>query len=474
MNPSIIPAPEGKSYLPYQEEGIRAMLGRKGTLLADDMGLGKTVSAIGLINADPDIKKVLIVCPKSLKLNWLNEIEEWLVKRGTFSVDVVTYEGISKIGMAFYDLLIVDEAHYVKNEGSLRTQRILKAAKWSKRVLLLTGTPMESRPMELWTLLRIVDPKEWDPAGAVKKRNKETKRLESTKVGEGENAGFWAYARRYCDAKQVKHGRGNSDKNWHWDFSGASNLGELQVRLRAGCMIRRLKSEVLKQLPSKRRRVIVLPSIGEGDDDLIPNLTFENFDAAVRKLYSDKVLFEEYSKRRLAQGLAKIPQIVEYVLSALEGGGKVILFAHHGDVIEGLKTGIDAGLSQPGAEYSLNLLTGYSQVITGKTHVADRGKAVYDFQNNPMCRVLIGSIGAAGVGLTLTASSHVVFAELDPVPGKMTQAEDRAHRIGQEECVLIDHLVWDRSLDSRICKILVKKQAVLSAALDNPGNGEKQ
>jgi SWI/SNF-related matrix-associated actin-dependent regulator 1 of chromatin subfamily A len=435
------------------------------------MGLGKTVQAIGLINADPNIKKVLIVCPKSLKLNWLIEIEEWLVKRGTFSVDVVTYEGISKIGMAFYDLLIVDEAHYVKNEGSLRAQRILNAAKWVKRVLLLTGTPMESRPMELWTLLRIVDPKEWDPAGTIKRRDKQTKRLVSTKVGDGENAGFWAYAKRYCDAKQVKHGKGNSDKNWHWDFSGASNLAELQIRLRSGCMIRRLKSDVLKQLPSKRRRIIVLPSVGEGDDDLMPNLTFENFDAAVRKLYSDKVLFEEYSKRRLAQGLAKVPQVVEYVMSALEGEQKVILFAHHGDVIDGLKTGIDAGLSSPSNEYALNLLTGYSHVITGKTHVADRGKAVHDFQNDPLCRVLIGSIGAAGVGLTLTAASHVIFAELDPVPGKMTQAEDRAHRIGQEECVLIDHLVWDRSLDSRICKILVRKQAVLSAALDNPGNG---
>jgi SWI/SNF-related matrix-associated actin-dependent regulator 1 of chromatin subfamily A len=275
-------------------------------------------------------------------------------------------------------------------------------------------------------------------------------------VGEGENAGFWAYARRYCDAKQVKHGKGNADKNWHWDFSGASNLSELQVRLRAGCMIRRLKSEVLKQLPSKRRRIIVLPSIGEGDDDLMPNLTFENFDAAVRKLYSDKVLFEEYSNRRLAQGLAKVPQVVEYVMSALEGEQKVILFAHHGDVIEGLNTGIGVALKE--GEYAVT--------ITGKTHVADRGNAVYSFQNDPNCRVLIGSIGAAGVGLTLTAASHVIFAELDPVPGKMTQAEDRAHRIGQEECVLIDHLVWDRSLDSRICKILVRKQAVLSAALD--------
>ncbi len=459
MNPSIIPAPEGKSYLPYQEEGIRTMLGRRGTLLADDMGLGKTIQAIGLINADLEIKKVLILCPKSLKLNWRDELEEWLVKSRAIDIDIVTYEGIAKVGMKFYDLMVIDEGHYVKNEGSLRTQRILKAAKWVKRVLVLTGTPMESRPMELWTLLRIVDPKEWDPAGTIKKRDKETKRLVTTKVEDGENAGFWRYVKRYCDAKQVRHGKGNADKNWHWDFSGASNLEELQVRLRAGCMIRRLKSEVLKQLPNKRRRIIVLPSDFTGDDDLIPVLTYENFEDATKRLFSDKVLFEEYSKRRLAQGLAKVPQVIEYVMSALESGGKIILFAHHGDVIEGLKTGIQAALGEHD----------YAVVVTGKTHVGDRGAAVHNFQGDPRCRMFIGSIGAAGVGLTLTASSHVIFAELDPVPGKMTQGEDRAHRIGQEECVMVDHLVWDRSLDARICKILVRKQAVLSAALDNPG-----
>ena len=104
MNPSIIPAPEGKSYLPYQEEGIRAIvsrytLGMKGNLLADDMGLGKTVQAIGVINAEPDIQKVLIICPKSLKLNWLSELDEWLVKQTTVAIDVVTYEGLPKIGM---------------------------------------------------------------------------------------------------------------------------------------------------------------------------------------------------------------------------------------------------------------------------------------------------------------------------------------------------------------------------------------
>jgi SWI/SNF-related matrix-associated actin-dependent regulator 1 of chromatin subfamily A len=454
-----IPAPPGKSYLPYQLEGIRFALGRKGTLLADDMGLGKTVQAIGVINADTSISNVLIVCPKSLVLNWKNEIAAWLhitpadYGRWTtgVNIEIVTYEGLKKLGLKFFDLLIVDEAHMVKNDSSARTQRVLAAAKWCKKVILLTGTPIENRPSELWTLLRLADPETWDPAGYLKKRV--AGRLTATQVGVGENAGYWKFVTRYCDAKKVKHGRGPGKA--HWDFSGASHLDELNQRLQEGCMIRRLKQDVLTQLPAKRRRVIVLPS-DVNDDDLIPELTEGNYEDQVRRLYSDKVLFEEWSTRRKEQGLAKVGQIAEYILNSLEGEQKCILFCHHGQVIEDVYQSIAEGLK--GQDYAVT--------VTGQTHVADRGKAVRYFQEDSTARVFLGSIGAAGVGLTLTAASHVVFGEEDPVPGKITQAEDRAHRIGQTESVLVDHLVWDRSLDARMCKIRVKKQIVLNAVLD--------
>lgn len=437
--------------LPYQCEGVAFAVERRGTLLADDMGLGKTVQAIGIINCSPDIKRVLVVCPKSLKLNWLSEIETWLARPAR--IEVVTYEGLAKLSVdETYDFLIVDEAHYVKNPQVLRTRRVMNVAKRSAKVLLLTGTPMENRPVELYPLLRICDPETWDPPGW----------LNGKRVGAGEGAGWWPFVKKYCDARQVTHGwRGAL----HWDFTGASNLDELRERLYGSCMLRRLKSEVLAQLPPKRRRIIVLPSPkGLDDRDLISELSEDNYEETVRALRADRVLFEEYSQRRHEQGVAKIPQVVSYVLDALEGAeptSKVIVFAHHSDVVEGIVAGLRGGLGTVDACVS----------VTGKTPPAQREMAVQLFQNSPKVRAFVGSIGAAGVGLTLTAASHVVFAELDPVPGRVTQAEDRAHRIGQGGNVLVDHLVWDRSLDARICKILVKKQDVLTQALDARATG---
>jgi SWI/SNF-related matrix-associated actin-dependent regulator 1 of chromatin subfamily A len=121
---------------------------------------------------------------------------------------------------------------------------------------------------------------------------------------------------------------------------------------------------------------------------------------------------------------------------------------------------------QMGIECEFHNSEDYAVTVTGDTHVADRGAAVTAFQGDKRCRVFIGSIGAAGVGITLTAASHVIFCELDPVPGKMSQAEDRAHRIGQKNSVLVQHLVMDRTLCARMAKIVVRKQAIIKEALD--------
>jgi SWI/SNF-related matrix-associated actin-dependent regulator 1 of chromatin subfamily A len=197
----------------------------------------------------------------------------------------------------------------------------------------------------------------------------------------------------------------------------------------------------------------VLPSEGIDDDAILPDLSDSTYDDAVRKLISDKVLFAEYSKRRHTQALKKVDHAIRFIEDQLDGSQKIIIFAHHQDVIEKLEfafvnTGVD------------------TVVVTGKSHPADRHANVKRFQEDPNCRLFIGSIGAAGVGITLTASSHVIFVELDPVPGRMSQAEDRAHRLGQRNMVLVQHLVSHKSLCARMAKILVKKQAVLSAALD--------
>lgn len=133
-----------------------------------------------------------------------------------------------------------------------------------------------------------------------------------------------------------------------------------------------------------------------------------------------------------------------------EQSSKVVIFVHHHDVV--------AALAQ---EFGDSCVT-----LTGEDSIEKRQIAVDRFQTDPTCRVFIGSLKAAGVGITLTAAHHVVFGELDWVPGNMSQAEDRCHRIGQKDNVLVQHLVLEGSLDSRMARVLIEKQAVIDAALD--------
>ncbi len=457
-----IPCPVGLAYLPYQRAGIAFAVRRDNTLISDEMGLGKTVEAIGVVNADPSIKKVLVVCPASLKLNWKRELERWLVRKLSVQIGdskrfpaqadiiVVNYDVLHRhekqVAELQWDLLIVDEAHYCKNRKARRSKQVFKIR--AQRNLLLTGTPIVNRPVELWPLLNFLDPDHWN--------------------------NFNAYAKRYCDAHKNRYG---------WDFSGASHLAELQEKLRATLMVRRLKQDVLIDLPAKRRQVIELSTNGNvgvieaearawskhqahlaalrtqvelakaNDDEAEYRASVERLREGARSS------FVEMASRRHAVALAKVPLVVEQLRLVLDDSDqKVVLFAHHHDVI--------AAIARAFGNASVTL--------TGKTGLAQRHEAVERFQNDPEVRLFIGSITAAGVGLTLTAASHVVFAELDWVPGNMTQAEDRCHRIGQRESVLVQHLVFDGSLDARMARTLVEKQEVLDATLDERSRLECQ
>ena len=297
--PMLIPAPPGKTYLPYQQAFVRYAIGADGTLLADEMGLGKTISAIGLINAMRAMR-VLVIAPAGLALNWKNELDEWLVKLPGQSIRVVSYakayRDIAELPAVLFhwDLLIVDEAHYIKNPKSARSQAVKRIARNAKRKLLLTGTPIENRPVELWPLLQIVAPKEFDPptpSFIIGPKHRKSH------PGEGPN--FWAFCNRYCDLKMSTY-RSKGRKHYALDFSGASNLNELGLRLRRTCMVRRKKEDVLPQLPDKRRQVIVLtPRKPINDSALLPDLTEENYGEQVRKLAADERL-REYGQERLS------------------------------------------------------------------------------------------------------------------------------------------------------------------------------
>jgi SWI/SNF-related matrix-associated actin-dependent regulator 1 of chromatin subfamily A len=458
-----VPAPEGLDYLPYQRAGIQFASSRRATLIGDEMGLGKTIQAIGLINSDPTIRRVLVICPASLRLNWHRELEKWLVRPAKVGVAVgkvwpelvdvavINYDILKNhdahIRGETWDLVVVDEAHYLKNPKTKRTKAVLGA--WnrvaSKRIspiaarqrLFLTGTPIVNRPVELHPVLASISPREF---------------------------GNWRrFVDRYCAARQT---------SWGLDVSGASHLDELQTRLRATCMIRRLKADVLTDLPPKRRQVLTIAPNGAtgaveaearawaAHEEAVEQAKLavelskasddpEDYREAVAQLHATQQhAFSEIARARHDVALAKIPHVVEQVQLAMEQG-PVVLFAHHRDVIAALREAIPESVT-----------------ITGGTSMTARDEAVRAFQAGEV-DLLIGNIQAAGVGITLTRSSHVIFAELDWVPGNVTQAEDRTHRIGQTESVLVQHIVLDGSLDARMAETLVAKQAVIDRAMDD-------
>ena len=497
-----IPAPPGMVYKPYQRAGIAFMMAVEGgALLADEMGLGKTVTLLGLINAQ-QIRRSLIVVPASLRLNWLREAMKWLssptrihlvaepkiianvgpsqhkvtagpvlppdVCEGDVIV-VANYDRVrdpnvlAQLMVCRWDLLAADEAHFLKNPKSQRTVAVLgKEVKGvltekglrhaSDKIVVMTGTPLPNKPVEMWPILHAVAPKTF-PA-------------------------FFPYVRRYCDAKQVFISPRVGSK---WDFNGASNLGELQELLRSTCMVRRLKADVLHDLPPKIRQIITLPT--EGFEDLIAEQEededTENFvqtlagaldtlgkvvsmeeayaNAAALLGKAGKLNFKTVAKQREKLALRKLPDVLEICDNRLEEEKKIIIFAHHHSVVEKVL-----------AHYNKKGKPAVAVAVYGPVDARKRDDAVTAFQNDDSIRVFVGSIAAAGVGLTLTAASTVVFAEVDWVPANMVQAEDRAHRIGQVDVVNVLHVVVERSLDARMIQLLVAKADIADRALDKP------
>jgi len=463
-----IPAPEGCSYMPFQRAGIRFALGKEGCLIADEMGLGKTIQTLGVINATQEIHRVLIVCPASLKMNWWRECRKWLVRDmsvgivdgkcfPTTDVAIINYDLVHKYSdqLAFYwDLVVLDESQRIKSKKARRTKAIIgyrpskkEAASGAvptsgipaKRRLCLTGTPIENRPEELWTTLNFLDPKTW--------------------------GNFWGYAIKFCGAKNDGFG---------FRTDGASNLDLLQRTLRSTLLIRRLKRDVLKELPPKTRVLVELEVDGASaalkaeretwdrhEDELAKmqaemelakaSNNDEAFKSAVDRFRSEAtVAFTEIARVRHQTALVKLPAVIAAIKDDLEETQKILVFAHHKDM-----------LLTMWREFERDAV-----LVTGETSLPDRDAAVQRFQTDPRCKVFFGSIRATGEGLNLQAATLVCFAEEDWNPSKLSQCEDRAHRIGQKDNVLVKHLLLAGSLDARMIGTIVDKQKVIDQALD--------
>ncbi len=439
-----VPSPSGLNYLPFQRAGIDFINQQKNVLVADEMGLGKTIQAIGYINLNSDVKTVLIICPASLKINWKQELEKWLVR--PFKIDILNGDGIADITITNYesvkkyfseltsrkwDLLVLDESHYIKNYKAQRTKYItgfyedkskkvwIKGLKdYATQKILLTGTPILNKPMELFTQLKVL----------------------GNELGKNP----FAFQRQYVDTN-----------NWGGEI-GTKNLDELQMKLRTSCMIRREKKDVLLELPDKIRQVITLPrdilsASDRKDTSKITEYLSENWDVATGKLKTSRIPFEEIAEIRHEQSIKKIPYVIEHLENVLEDEEKVVVFAHHHDVVNAI----------------YDKFKDISVVATGNETLKERDEAVNRFQNDANVKLFIGSIQAMGVGITLTASSTVIFAEVEWRPGDLFQAEDRLHRIGQKSTVLVQYLVINDSIDSYMINKILNKIDVIESVVDS-------
>jgi len=494
------------------------------------MGLGKTIQVIGYLNLTRPAS-VLIVCPNNLRLNWISEIDKWMDPslREKFDLDqctpslymptnliICSYEGLTRWAGALvkepWDVLIVDEAHYIKNRATKRAKALFRFHDHPCKKILLTGTPICNYPYELFPLVHFLDPRQWPSEGAFNGRycpygNKYGYHL-------AELQEFLRQGTHFKTTKLVAHRRvvktGHSSTNTYLcqcgyvpenETQGVEHVGttghDLEITRAAhetlvqviekeveeivnergvGLMIRRLKKEVLTELPRKRRQIIELPAEGEllalvekenalwkkhADierelRDLL-GLTTEtsetdnDFERAIENMrFNRKYFFEEIAIIRHALARAKVPYVNEHLDDLLEAKDKVVCFVHHNDVGEAIR----------------DRFADRAVLVYGPMNMSDRQEAIKRFWSDDKCELFIGSLKVAGLGINLQNAANVVFAELDWVPGVITQAEDRCHRIGQEKSLLVQHLVAQNSMDSSMAKKIVAKQKSIQKALN--------
>jgi SWI/SNF-related matrix-associated actin-dependent regulator 1 of chromatin subfamily A len=465
-----VPCPPGLQYEPYQRAGISYALQRKDTLIGDEAGLGKTIEALGFVNKlGESARSVLVVGPANLGFNWKDEAEKWMVgkwqvfipRTGSDEVPatsgkilvVTSYEKVSgKKVTPFmrsiertWDVGIFDEAHALKTPTSRRSQAVLgeRGLLWRvHRSLFLTGTPMENFPREIWPIAAALCP---------------------AKFGDRD-----AFNKRYCGLHQEER-----NGELVWVSTGGTNLGELQQRLRATFMVRRLKADVMKELPPKRRQLVVL---GDEEVDWSAHPEFkkwkENYEraweAAMARVEASKttaeyrsavrdldavtgVAFTETSDLRHKTALVKLPMCIKYLDELLASTtDNIVVFAHHNDVLEQLH------------EHFRDV----SLLLYGPTPMQGRREIIRRFQAGEK-RMFLGSLKAAGVGINLFRACIAVFVEGDWVPATMSQAEDRLCRKGQTKMVHVIHLCLNFTLDVNMSRKVIAKQNMIDKALDH-------
>jgi SWI/SNF-related matrix-associated actin-dependent regulator 1 of chromatin subfamily A len=450
-------AKTGKKLYTHQEEGVKFLLSRKGCILADDMGLGKSLQSI-IAALESGAENILVVCTSSLKINWQREISvftddsviidsrKW--KKAKFTIinyDILkNFHTVKKpkkkgeedieeelnrhIAESKFDLVIVDEAHNLKNNKSIRGEIMVDLVlnHGIEKVWLLTGTPISNRPMDFYNLLKII----------------------GAKITEN----WLFFAQRYCDAKKMFRTLKNGKKKQILLTDGASNLDELAAKTK-NLILRRLKTDVL-DMPDK----VIIPVYHELTDkswreyELLWDEYLEKRKLEKKRGVVERNLVELILLRKFI-AMEAIPETIEIAETALEMDKKVVIFTSFTDELNEL------------AEYF-----GKKCVIhNGPMSDKEKQKSVDAFQENPNVKVFIGNIKSAGVGITLTKGTVVIFNSFDWVPGSNEQAEDRVYRIGQNDNVTVYYQLFIDTISIRMWEVLKYKSDVIATII-----GDKQ
>jgi len=431
------------------------------------MGLGKTLQAIKAV--EDSRAKTLVICPASLKINWQREIQnacpedvfiinsrkaddtkieaKWIV----INYDVITNHKewiIPMVESGEIENIILDEAHYIKGR-SIRAKAAIEITKNAERIYCLTGTPLLNRPIELWNLLL-----------AIKHPMTEAK------------AARTRFSTTFCGGHLRTLIRRWAPPLRFWDESGATNLGLLRKHL-MGHMVRRKKASVLN-LPAKVIDVIEVKmtptqrrEYDNAWDSYVEYLKL-NPPENMKNIMATRQLVEVQKLKQVCSKI-KVDKIVDDVRNAIEQGEKVIVFTQYVETLNRIVAGMkkikyDFGQT---SDYGKPILEPIEvSVLSGATKQADRQKAVDSFQENERVKVFVANIKAGGVGITLTEASIVIFADMDWTPEIHSQAEDRAHRIGQNKMVNVFYYVTQDTLEMDIIELLAKKKQMVNEVID--------
>ena len=438
---------------PYQEIAVAFLEERdkvsKGALVGDQPGLGKTIEALSWLSLSPK-RPVLVITQASIKRNWYREIEKWLpgsiiqiLNQGKDTIDpdadfvIINYDLIWRKGIEEqllkrkFPVVIYDEVTAIKEPSAKRTKTAKKIGRRAEFNIGLSGTPILNRPIEFYNILNLIDPKQF--------------------------TSHFKFGMRYCNGHHNGFG---------YVFKGSSHINELREQIKP-LMIRRLKEDVLTELPAKSRRTIYIDMPGKYYQDYIA--AENNLVETLQALPSGKVS-QEYEDSRMwllsklnylrhIVGLAKAEEAEEIIKNFVDAGEKLVVFAHHHDVMDLMD------------EYLTKDKVNHVKV-DGRTELNNRQTAIDTFQDDPECMVFLAST-AMGMGVTLTAASNALFVERQWTPGIEEQMEDRLHRIGQTNGVLIHYMQVEHSLDEKMDRLVENKRAVLNEVLDGEINRDK-